>query len=162
MGLNSGIKTPLVSLSFLRLFNCRCFSFFPSVLNSSQLDNLGNHQHNKPGNGWHNPAIEEVDAASVEDILHKRNVEHRCLQDKQNPNNDERHLIFKKVFGNNWVGISNVEQVENLSEDNDVNRHGTSKNCGQDTRINKSVKGEDSKCCDQDGDVRDFKDIHLT
>lgn len=56
----------------------------------------------------------------MEDGLHEWQVNDAKLEENQNTDNVERHLVLEEILGNDGVVVSQVEEVENLTKDDDV------------------------------------------
>ena len=56
----------------------------------------------------------------MEDGLHEWQVNDAKLEEDQNTDNVERHLVLEEILGNDGVVVSQVEEVENLTKDDDV------------------------------------------
>ena len=87
---------------------------------TDELPNFGHNQNDDPADNWDAPTIPEVDAGRMEDGLHEWQVNDAKLEENQNTDNVERHLVLEEILGNDGVVVSQVEEVENLTKDDDV------------------------------------------
>ena len=87
---------------------------------TDELPDFGHNQNDDPADNWDAPTIPEVDAGRMEDGLHEWQVNDAKLEEDQNTDNVERHLVLEEILGNDGVVVSQVEEVENLTKDDDV------------------------------------------
>lgn len=87
---------------------------------TDELPDFGHNQNDDPADNWDAPTIPEVDAGRMEDGLHEWQVNDAKLEENQNTDNVERHLVLEEILGNDGVVVSQVEEVENLTKDDNV------------------------------------------